>query len=205
VSDDRPAIERVGHREFVGGMWDEIGRLQFDFLVEQGLEPHHVLLDVACGALRGGVHFIRYLEPGNYLGLDKNAVLIERGMSEELGPQLAAERRPEFVVSDRFEFERFSKRPDIAIAQSLFTHLTRRDIVSCLRRLHAVANPGLTFYATFFEAERREENPAVSDSRGLFHYTRRQMERFGDRAGWDCRYIGDWNHPRDQRMLVYSL
>jgi hypothetical protein len=30
------AVEKLGHRNYVGGMWEEIGKLQFDFLVQQG-------------------------------------------------------------------------------------------------------------------------------------------------------------------------
>ena len=46
------------HREQVGGLWDEIGALQIDFLRAQGLRPGDTLLDVGCGCLRGGVHFV---------------------------------------------------------------------------------------------------------------------------------------------------
>jgi hypothetical protein len=59
-------------RRIVGGEWDEIGRLQFDFLKGAGLKLRHVLLDVGCGRLRGGVHFVAYLERGNYVGIDIN-------------------------------------------------------------------------------------------------------------------------------------
>lgn len=47
-------IAQKVHRELVGGMWDEIGTLQFVFLRDHGLEPSQRLLDVGCGALRGG-------------------------------------------------------------------------------------------------------------------------------------------------------
>ena len=50
------------HREAVGGLWDEMGRLQFDFLVAQGLQPHHKMLDIGCGSMRGGRHFVNHLE-----------------------------------------------------------------------------------------------------------------------------------------------
>src|ERR1700751_5555007 len=104
-------------------MWERRGQLQFDFLVSRGLRPEHVLLDIACGALRGGVHFIRYLDPGNYLGIEKEAALIRRALAKELPRDVRAEKRPELVVSGDFEFERFSKRANFALAQSLFTHL----------------------------------------------------------------------------------
>jgi hypothetical protein len=34
------------HRDFVGGMWEELGELQFQWMQDQGLEPNHKLLDV---------------------------------------------------------------------------------------------------------------------------------------------------------------
>ena len=42
------------HRDSVGGLWDEVGQLQVDFLVSRGLMQHHKLLDIGCGSLRGG-------------------------------------------------------------------------------------------------------------------------------------------------------
>lgn len=56
----------LGHRSYVGGCWDEIGKLQFDFMLKEGLKPEHYFLDVACGSLRAGLHFIPYLEVGHY-------------------------------------------------------------------------------------------------------------------------------------------
>src|SRR5208282_4584116 len=77
-------IRSGSHREFVGGMWDEIGALQFEFLKEQGLAPGHRLVDIGCGCLRGGVHFVPYLQKGGYCGIDLNASLIEAGRKELL-------------------------------------------------------------------------------------------------------------------------
>jgi hypothetical protein len=54
----------------------------------------------------------RYLDPGNYLGIDKEPKLIEFGISRELGRDLEKERRPQLIVSERFEFKMISKRPD---------------------------------------------------------------------------------------------
>jgi len=160
---------------------------------------------VACGSLRGGVRFIPYLEPGNYLGIDMQSRLIDAGVRKELGEKLSALKQPEFVVSDRFEFDRFSKRPDFAIAQSLFSHLTAGDISLCLRNLRAVAKPGTRFYASFFETERPLKNAEKSDPHGKFLYSRDQMSQFGAECGWSSRYIGDWNHPREQKMFEYFI
>jgi hypothetical protein len=31
------------------------------------------------------------------------------------------------------------------------------------------------------------------------------MEQIGQRAGWKMNYLGNWNHPRDQKMLRYVV
>jgi len=56
------------HWGAVGGLWREIGQLQFRLMVDEGLTPRHRLLDVGCGSMRGGVHFIRHLDAGHYVG-----------------------------------------------------------------------------------------------------------------------------------------
>ena len=208
MNDDADAVHELGHRRFVGGadrFWDLISALQFNYLVEQGLKPHHRFLDIACGSLRGGVRFIRYLDRGGYRGLDKHIELIIYGVAAELGVETFADRRPRFVVSDSFEFWRFDgPSPDYAIAQSLFTHLTGEDIQLCLRRLRESCAPGLKLFATFFEARAETSNPDASHSHGGFLFTRAQMEAFGAVNGFDPTYIGDWGHPRRQRMMLYT-
>lgn len=85
--------------------------------------------------MRGGVHFIGYLERGSYLGLDKEGTLVELGIAKELGVAAYEEKRPELVISATFEFQKFHRRPDLSIAQSLFTHLNPADIRLCLSNL----------------------------------------------------------------------
>jgi hypothetical protein len=203
VEHGEPGIRQVGHRDYVGGLWEEIGRLQFDFLVAHGLRPRHVLLDIACGALRGGVHFIPYLQTGHYLGIDKEATLIERGLSEELPAGLQETRRPELLVDAEFDFGRFSRRPEYALAQSLFTHLPPPLIELCLSRLRAVAPLRCRLFATFSEAPEHHSNPPAAHDHLPWLYTRQEMLDFGRRTGWRGRYIGDWRHPRGQVMVEY--
>jgi SAM-dependent methyltransferase len=197
-------IQLVGHRQYVGGLWDEIGRLQFDFLIARGLRPDHYFLDVACGSLRAGVHFIPYLEPGHYLGIDKEEGLIRAGIDQELSPAIYEEKRPVFVVDDKFSFGRFGVQPDFVMAQSLFTHLTGAHIRQCLRKLRNVIASAGEVYATFFEPEHAAQaNPQQSNSTKRFSYTRVQMDAFGRASGFQSEYIDDWSHPRGQLMIRY--
>lgn len=202
--DGRLGIWLLGHREYVGGDWDALGKLQFEFMLKMGLQPAYVLLDVGCGALRAGVKFIEYLDDGNYLGLDSEKWLIQIGVRKELGTDLRRRKSPQFVASKSFAFDRFSKRPDYAIAQSLFTHLAEPDIRLCLEKMRRFINPGGRFYATYFIADESHVNESSrSHSRRSFRYPRATVEDFGVEAGWRQRYIGDWAHPRRQMMVEY--
>lgn len=201
---DSNRIRSLGHRRFVGGdgpYWDEIGMLQLQFLVAEGLKPTHTLLDVACGSLRAGRFFIDYLDAGNYLGVDKEIDLIIHGVAQEIGIQTFVQKRPLFVVSGGFDFGQFSRRPDYAIAQSLFTHLTADDIRLCLHSLRSFLADGGRFYATFFEVQSPVSNRQASDSIECFFYTRDQIGVLAQSTGWRMQYIGNWGHPRKQVMV----
>ena len=45
----RRAVAEGGHREAIGGLWDELGEHQLGFLIREGMKPHHKLLDIGCG------------------------------------------------------------------------------------------------------------------------------------------------------------
>jgi hypothetical protein len=196
-------ILKLGHREYVGGLWEEIGKLQFEFLISEGLKPYHYFLDIGCGSLRGGVHFIPYLEIGHYLGIEKEKLLIRAGINKELGKSLYKLKKPHLIISKNFEFGKFGIAPDYALAQSLFTHLPALLIHTCFGKLRRCMKEHGRFYATFFEVEREISNPQEPHDHGYFAYTRRQIEQFGLENGWKTEYIGKWKHPRDQVIVRY--
>jgi hypothetical protein len=198
------SVEQLGHRRYVGGYWDALGQLQFEFLKSQGLQPNHVLLDVACGSLRGGRFFIPYLDVGNYLAVEKEVALVAAGRQQEVPEQVWAERRPEILITDAFEFEKLSRQPNFALAQSLFSHLDVADIERCLAKLYPVAQSGCRFFATFFECRLTRFYRRHSQSFTNFRYTRAQMRQFGERQGWQASYVGEWNHPKNQKMMLYT-
>jgi len=196
-------VVRRGHREYVGGLWDEIGALQLAFLQRQGLKPEHYLIDIACGALRLGVKAIPYLERGHYLGIEKESQLLEAGAALELGPELLEAKQPQLLCDRHFRFRRFHQQAEMAMAQSLFTHLPPRLIERCLRKLRPCLTRDGVCFATFFEVKQPHANPAQPHDHGYFAYTRDQMLGFGERQGYQAQYIGDWDHPRGQVMVAY--
>ena len=203
IKHGKQGVEQAGHREYVGGAWEEIGKLQFDFLTDEGLEPYHYLVDIACGSLRAGVHIITYLNKGNYIGLEKEKSLIEKGIEEELKEGIYEEKKPNFIISDNFEFEKIEKTINYAIAQSLFTHLPPEDIEICFRKLRKVIKNDGVFYATFFKTKIKKINPKERHDHASFYYTKSEMEEFGEKNGWISKYRGDWGHPRGQVLVEY--
>ena len=199
------------HRGFIGGLWDDVGRLQIEFLTQQGLQPEHRLVDVGCGALRGGIHFTAYLNRGNYFGLDVNPSLIEAG-KRELDQAGLQEKVANLAVSEKFELASFGAHFDYGIAVSLFTHLPMNHIIRCMVEVRRTLVPGGKFYATFFEAPTSGHlEPILHEPGGIttfldddpFHYSMQDMEFIAELVGLSAHYVGDWGHPRCQKMLCF--
>ena len=208
-------IRQGKHRAVVGGMWDELGELQLNTLIHHGLQPHHKLIDVGCGCLRGGVHFVKYLEPGNYYGIDINDTLLETGYNKELTEEdrkkLPRENLKEVA---NFDFAAFDETFDYAIALSVFTHLPLNNIRICLERLLQKMNPGSMFLATFFEIEQdaRSYDPKTHDPGGIttfgaqdpFHYYLSDFSWAIQGLPWSVKKVPNFNHPRNQQLLCFS-
>jgi SAM-dependent methyltransferase len=208
-------VAKGGHRLMVGDLWDELGRLQFEFLRDNGLKTDSTLIDVGCGSLRGGVHFVRYLDAGHYWGLDSSEALLEAGYEKELRPLGLAGRLPraQLVCNGEFSFEPFPSNFDFALAQSLFTHLPLNHLRLCLARLAHKMRSGGRFFSTFFLMP---EDHAVGeplkhaiggvtsfDWRDPFHYYVRDIGYAAEGLPWRMKLRGDWGHPRDQQMVEF--
>ena len=200
------------HKSFVGGLWHEIGALQFEFLRQHGLRPGHKLVDIGCGALRCGVPIVRYLDDGNYYGLDINASLIEAG-KHELRNEGLASKKTQLLVNDKFEIGRFGTAFDFAIAQSLLTHLDMNLILRCFIEVQRILKSDGKFFATFFLAPSPGHIASITHHPGEvvtnfdsdpFHYSFREIEWLAEVSGLSARLIGDWDHPRDQKMIELS-
>lgn len=216
--DDLEDIEagvRAGrHREIIGGLWDELGEHQLSFLIAQGLQREDRLLDVGCGSLRLGSRAIAWLEPGRYFGTDISTSLIEAGLSRELTQALRAKAPfSNFSANGEFNFDFLREPVDFAIAQSVFTHLPLNHLRRCLARLAGGVRSGGRFFVTYFECPGDADlyEPLVHDLAGIitydfqdpYHYRLVDLEwAIGD-APWQLEPIGDWGHPRGQKICAY--
>ena len=207
------------HRLEVGGLWDEIGELQLAYLKNQGLKPSDRLLDIGCGSLRGGVKFAAFLNPGNYFGLDKDPRLLEAGKNIELKKAGINLDTVSLLCRDDFLASEFGVQFNFAIAQSVFTHINSEQIHLCLKNSKPAIVKGGSLYATFFEdtntdSEANGPDGAIVHSPGgvvsypdsdPYHYRTEDLITLGSELGYQCEYLGDWQHPRAQKMIKYKV
>jgi hypothetical protein len=207
------AVDRGAHRDVIGGMWDEIGDLQLAFLKSRGLEPDDRLLDIGCGSLRLGVRAVEYLEPDHYWGTDLNAVLLDAGYEREIEPAGLASKlsRSHLVVDGDFSFPGVPSDIAFAIATSVFTHLPSEYLHLCLRNLARHVTCECTFFFSVFTPP--EGHPADQSfrqpiggkvtfpNRDPFHYTVADLHAAAAGTPWSIHFIGDWDHPRNQKIV----
>ena len=200
-------IDQLGYRGYVGRpeAFEAAGRLQYRFLLDRGLAPFHVLCDIGCGSLRGGRYFVEYLNPGNYLGLEAEKELVELGLAHAMSQGILKAKTPEFAFSSGFEFDRFSKSPDFALAVSVFSHLTEHDIRLCLANLARRVTDTCQFFASFFEVPEPYPNFKQSHAHLGFYYTVDQMKGFGLQTGWAPTFVGEWGSLSGQQMMAFAI
>ncbi len=203
----RKIIEDSGHREIIGGRWDEIGNWQKDFLIDNGLKKDNIFIDIGCGSLRGGVKIVDWLDAGNYFAIDISGPLIEAGYAAEIaGTHLAAKLpRENLYVTDDFEIP-FDRLFDMGIAVSVFTHLPISRLTRCLNQAGNRFRSGGRFFFTVFIGEGdlvQQKEVITHPDRDPFHVTVDEIRRAVP-ANWHMDWIGEVGHARGQQMAVVT-
>ncbi|MBB3998890.1 class I SAM-dependent methyltransferase [Aureimonas pseudogalii] len=205
-----------GHRAVIGGLWDEMGARQRDHLLDHGLRPSDFILDIGCGSLRAGVAIVPVVEPGHYYGIDLLEPLLEAGYREEIVAGGLAGRLPRgnLAQSEEFAIPFAGVTFDMALAQSVFTHLPINHLRLCLYRLRPRMRRGGTFFCTFFiapdtlarDASMRHPPAGEVESFGWrdpFHVWTGDIAFAAEGLDWQIDGIRDWNHPRGQKMVHF--
>lgn len=121
------------------------GRVQFDYLVANGLKPEHRFLDYGCGPMRGGVHVVPYLTDGTYVGADISRRFMQRGI--RLMEEACIERSRYHLVTIRdFDLsDLHGFRFDMAASFSALQYVADDDLKRILSGIRRVLD-GRFFY-----------------------------------------------------------
>jgi SAM-dependent methyltransferase len=211
------ARSEPGYRGALARDWDKIGQLQIDYLIGAGLRPQDRVLDLGCGALRGGGKIINYLDDGHYYGIDMDKHLLNAGHREELGRlglQGKCPRRNLFC-SGLFRHERLGEKTiDVGLSVSVMRELTVNYLRIMLENAAPYFRPGGVLHCSYFElgAAKSFSHPYTNMARhktfgnkSPYHHYRRDIEHAAIGTRWDCRHFGDWQHPDGEVMMVFTI
>ena len=102
-------------------------RMQYDFMLAQGLLPEHHFLDLGCGALRGTIRFVDYLRNGNFYGADISIGLLKEAIIE--CGRLKLRNTPILQLMESFDLTSlFDVKFDFILCNSVTVHIEPDDI-----------------------------------------------------------------------------
>ena len=144
-----PSIKKQHQLEsLVGpnGFWEELEKYQLNCLVQKGLKPHHTLLDIGCGPLQGGIPFITYLDPGNYVGLDALVEPLKFGYLR-IAENNLMHKNPTLILSQSFgKHELKGIKFDFIWSSQMLYHLPEDKLAFLLEQVSKLSHPETIFY-----------------------------------------------------------
>ena len=204
----KDALAQGRHRDIVGGRWEETGLIQMQVLLDQGLDPHHYLLDIGAGSLRLGCRAVPYLDAGHYWATDLSGDLMRAGHLSELADPA---RLPTTHLIEDAEFS-FQGVPDTithAIAFAVFTHLPMNHLRRALMSLRAVCPNLEKLILTVFEAPegayltpfRQPDGVVTHSARAPYHMLRGDAEYLLQTSGYRAEFPPT-ELPRGQQLII---
>ncbi|KAH0731508.1 hypothetical protein KY289_002696 [Solanum tuberosum] len=131
------------HHSNYGEPWAG-GRDVFEFLAESAhLTPNAQVLEIGCGTLRVGLHFIRYLNPEHFHCLERDELSLMAAFRYELPSQGLLHKRPLIVRGEDMDFSKFGSGTmyDLIYASAVFLHIPDKLVWVGLERLAAKLKP----------------------------------------------------------------
>jgi SAM-dependent methyltransferase len=132
------------HHSNYGEPWAG-GRDVFEFLADaSALTPTDQVLEIGCGTLRVGLHFIRFLEAGRFHCLERDELSLMAALRYELPAQGLLYKSPMIVRGDDMvDFSKFGDAVmyDLIYASAVFLHVPDKLVWTGLERLAGKLRP----------------------------------------------------------------
>ncbi|XP_047069868.1 uncharacterized protein LOC124677979 [Lolium rigidum] len=131
------------HHSNYGEPWAG-GRDVFEFLANAStLMPKDQVLEIGCGTLRVGLHFIRFLETGRFHCLERDELSLMAALRYELPSQGLLYKRPVIVRGEDMDFSKFGDTVmyDLIYASAVFLHIPDALVWTGLERLAGKLRP----------------------------------------------------------------
>ncbi|MGD9916965.1 MAG: class I SAM-dependent methyltransferase [Paenirhodobacter sp.] len=203
-------LARGRHREIVGGRWEETGEAQMAALLDWGLRPDHVLLDIGAGSLRLGCRAVPYLAPGHYWATDASRAMLLAGHANEL--EDPARLDPAQLIEDAdFALPGVPDTITHALCFAVFPHLppeTPRRPFETLRRFPRLEAYLFTVFLapdaeTAATPYRQRDGVVTHAARPPYHMLESDLRAMAAQTGWALTR-DDRKLPRGQ-VLFHAI
>lgn len=186
--------------------WFKVSKWQKAIVDHWGGAKGKTILDVGCGAIRLGSEILPEIGEGHYVGIDPISEYIELG--NRIAQRLGCSDNVTLIVSSDFDFPT-DRKVDIAIAQSVFTHMTPETALLCLERLQCVMKQSAPFVFTFIP-DRKERSKGYFYLRKYAFVSKRppgeQFYRdFAEANGLQYEPFHRIPHPTGQHVAVITF
>lgn len=116
----------------------------FEFLAQSSqLKPDSRVLEIGCGTLRVGLHFIRFLTPEHFHCLERDELSLMAAFRYELPSQGLLFKRPLIVKGEDMDFSKVGSGVmyDLIYASAVFLHMPDKLVWVGLERLATRLKP----------------------------------------------------------------
>lgn len=127
------------------GDYDMLGQIELALLRQEGLLPHHTLVDFGCGNGRLAVHAIPYLSDGKYIGIDISSKLLNEAQKRIDSIATKSSCKVVWQVQTTPEFKVEAATVDMICAFSVFTHMEHEDSFNYLCSTLPIMKPNGKF------------------------------------------------------------
>ena len=192
--------------DLVGGAPTTMGPWQLALLIGLGLDRDHTLLDLGCGTLRAGLHFIRFLAPSRYHGAEPDRELLSIGSSLVARAGLTS-KAPRLTTLD--DLDACGTRFDWLLTHSVLNHLDEAGTIATIDRVARVLAAAGRWVSTIrFDADVATVEPGAAHGRRAGEYWRSLTSR-----RWLCDVLAsrrlvlislDADHPRAMDVFMVT-
>jgi cyclopropane fatty-acyl-phospholipid synthase-like methyltransferase len=138
-------------------LWKMKRDFQIKFLINSNLKPHHYLLDIGCGTLRGGIPLIDYLQEDHYFGIESRKEVLDEGR-KELKEEGLEWKNPTLLFTPDISKVSIRQKFDFMWAYSVLVHMTNDILNDTLNFVIKHLSDTGIFYANVSIGTREEGN-----------------------------------------------
>lgn len=182
------------------GYWQQLQDYQLNFIKTKGLRPDHRLLDIGCGPLQGGLAFIQYLNPNNYVGVD-----IRQSPLKEAYALIAkynlSDKNPRLILSDSFGLHELNGLQfDYAWSCQMLYHLEPETIHHYFECIGSHLKPGAFLYADIIGYPNKVNEDSHWSGYKFYLHTFEFLEQISRQHGLSMKrigQIGEYGYPKE--------